>query len=419
MTGEKDTKQTVGKSGDMSIWILHDSVANFQTFLETFKESYPQYNGKTISVESFDDITTYTNTLSAAIISGNAPDIFVVPSGSDAIFVDQIAGISPEMVSPNDFRLRFDPVFWEDLITTLPDDTTVEFLQGIPMWYEALGILYNRKYFLQPSELTTWTNLWNQVNKISEKYTNIIPIALGNGSWVSRAPDILQAFFTADGANSLALLDNNQVKQILTTYHDFWDTRWDNRYNILSTPFVDETDIDFFTQGDVAAMIWYPRDVLRVSEVGYQKSLLFATPFPSFAGSEQKSFIHYTYFALNKDSDAIDMAESILQFMSTTPAQELFSETFPYYLSPETSIYLWQLEKKILPEYNIVYKNFLPENSEKVTFEVWDVPYFYSQTPYILDMENDYETVFLRMKEFIVCSVTKQTTLLNLSSPCR
>jgi hypothetical protein len=49
--------------------------------------------------------------------------------------------------------------------------------------------------------------------------------------------------------------DSNQSKQVLTMYNSFGQRDGDNRYNILSAPFIDDNDIDFFTQGDVAAMI--------------------------------------------------------------------------------------------------------------------------------------------------------------------
>gem|GEM_PF-5886428 len=38
-------------------------------------------------------------------------------------------------------------VFGDDLIQVLEEDSTVEFLKGIPLGYETLGIFFNRRYF--------------------------------------------------------------------------------------------------------------------------------------------------------------------------------------------------------------------------------------------------------------------------------
>ena len=100
-------------------------------------------------------------------------------------------GINPAVVSPNEFRQNFKPVFSEDLILTDESDSTVEFLKGIPLGYEVLGVYYNRKYFLRPSEMTTWSNVTKEVKNISNKHTKIIPIALGNGAGITRFSDII------------------------------------------------------------------------------------------------------------------------------------------------------------------------------------------------------------------------------------
>lgn len=44
--------------------------------------------------------------------------------------------------------------------------------------------------------------------------------------------------------------------------------------------FAGKMDIDYFAEGSVAAMLGYPRDLNTIASIGYQNSLLFASPFP-------------------------------------------------------------------------------------------------------------------------------------------
>lgn len=108
--------------------------------------------------------------------------MYVMGNREISPLTNQALGVNPELISPNDFRLRFQPVFSEDLIVTDPSDETLEFLKGVPLGYETLGVYYSRKYFLRPSELSTWTDFAKEVRNIGEKQRQVIPIALGNSS---------------------------------------------------------------------------------------------------------------------------------------------------------------------------------------------------------------------------------------------
>ncbi len=404
---------------DFKIWILDDSETDFTNFVTWFKTANPSFATKNILVESFSDTQTYINTLTSAIASWNAPDIFMLNNSESWVLENQILWIDPTVISPNDFRLRFDPIFWSDLIITDETDSTVEFLKGVPAGYEALGIFYNRKYFLRPSDMRTWSDFAKEVKTISNKYSNIIPIALWNGAWVTRAVDAITSLIVLEGKDSLTTSDASQVRQVLAMYNAFGQRDGDNRYNILSAPFIRDIDIDFFTQWDVAAMIGYPRDLLAIDRIWYQKNFLFATPFPSYAGSEKKVSINYNYFAINKDSTHVNTALSFLSYLSSNQGQQAYIDAFPYYLSPEVDVATNMSEKKILPNYNIVYKNFVEQWDVLVSFDVWNKNLYDTGLKSILDLESWYDQKFNELSSYITCSSTKQKTFLNLSSPCR
>ena len=404
---------------DLKIWILSDEKEKFIEYLNTFKSSNPSYANRNFIVESFEDETVYYNTLVASIFSWEGPDVFVINNSETSVLENQILWIPPTIISPNDFRLRFKPVFWVDLIIKDETDETVEFLKGVPAWYEALWIFYNRKYFLRPSEMKTWTNFSKEIKNIWEKYSKIIPIGLWNGSGVSRVADIMQAFFVLEWVETLGETNVTETRQVMAMYSAFGQNDGDNWYSGISGSFTDETDIDFFTQGDIAAMVWYPRDLVAINDIGYQKSFLFATPFPWYAGEEKKAAINYNSFVINKNTELPNTALALLQYMSSVWWQQAFVDTFPYYLSPTVSVELAMLEKKILPEYNIVYKNFMDESTQLVSYNSWNKISFDREIKNIADMKFGHDEAFSDLRSFLICSTTKQQTLLNLSSPCR
>jgi len=413
--GDTNTRAT----WDLQIWILEDDAWDFSEITRAFWEIYPAYKWKNIKVESFYDKRSYDLALTSAFLRWKWPDIFVLNNTESSPHENMVLGIDPVSVSPNDFRLRFAPIFWEELILSDETDQNIEFLKGIPTWFQTLWIYYNRKYFLRPSEITTWNGLSKEINAIAKKYSgSIVPIALWNGSSVSRSSETLQALFTLEWNKDLIETDNSEVRDVVALYTSLWERSGDNRYNYLSEN-IDKSDIELFSEWKVAAIVWYPRDLLKIDDAGYQKSFLFATPFPAYDGKDKNTAIEYNYFAMNKESVNIPFARDFLSYLSSTVGQQQYIDSYPYYLSPETSILIEQQEKKILPAYNIVYKNFLEEGSELVSFNVGNTELFRSESQNILDNEIGASDRIYELKNFIVCINDKQSTLQSLSSPCK
>lgn len=403
--------------GDISVWIVDDNADDFSDYLEEFKNSDPKYAGKNFVIESFSQWDVYYNTLVSATLSGQAPDIFVLDNREASPLQNQIIGIDPEKISPNNFRVRFQPVFAEDLIVWDSEDESLEFLKGVPLGYEALGIFYSRKFFLRPSELETWTDFTTEIRNISQKQSQVIPLALWDAQ-IPHVADIMSSFFVASGDTSIYDTERNQARSLLSLYTSFNTRSGDNKYELLTTSFQGKDVVEYFTQGDVAGIIWYPRDLEKIAKIGYQKSFLFASPFPQFAGNDKKTAIKYNYFVGNKDSVNPDLVQDLLSFMATSEGQQAYNDIFPYYISPELSIFSQNLEKKINPDYNLVYKNFVSEVTELVSYDMWSVSSFNMQIKEILQEESGYDRLFWEMKDRIVCATAKQTTLLNLSSSC-
>ncbi len=267
--------------------------------------------------------------------------------------------------------------------------------------------------------MENWEDILGEIKALVEKQTPIIALALGNGASVTRAADVMKELIALENTSSLAETTDAQSKQAFALYKAFGEIEGENKYNSISQPFLGETDIDFFTQGDVAAIIGYPRDLLAIDKIGYQKNFLFATPFPGYSGKEKVSAIKYNYFTINKNTAYQNMSRALLSYMASIEGQNAYIEIFPYYLPAESSVEQSMLEKKILPQYNITYSNFISDTATLVSYDVGNTDLFETKMKNILDLEGGYDTQFAKMKSFIVCSSTKQQTLLNLSSPCK
>ena len=184
-------------------------------------------------------------------------------------------------------------------------------------------------------------------------------------------------------------------------------------------PYIGESDIELFTQGDVAAMIGYPRELVAIDKIGYQKSFLLAHSFPMYAGKQEIQNIKYNYLVLSKDSAKKEIASDFLGYLASEDGQAKILEYFPYYLPAETSVEAEIAEKKILPQYNIVYNNFIIPTATLSTFGLSDANYFMQQIPEILDTPSQQSQKIEALKSFVICATAKHQTFLNLSSPCK
>ncbi len=404
-------------SGDIRIWIYQDDPESFQNFLTSFKNDTGKYTGKVALIESFSDYSTYINTLSAAAARGELPDIFMLNNNEDTFLSELTLGIDPSFISPNDFRKAYRWVFSDDLVTTLEEDSSVEFLKGIPIWYQSLGIYFNRRFF-KSEQFDTWSSLTSAIAEVAEKGNSIVPIGLGNNTVVS-ASDILMQLFLSLGSDSLTTTTANTIQQWLQTYLSFGDRRWDNAYNTISSAYSLEDNLDYFSRGDVVAVAGYPRMLASIAEKWYQKNFLLATAFPQYGTSDPVSLVDYNYFVQSTQNWHQDFTNDLFAYMVSEQWVKAYLQEFPFYLPASLSVEDDIREKKIYPDFNIVYKDFINREATLSSYDVGQKSVFESQVSSILSLDDNHTTLFERMRDFIVCSTSKSQTLSNLSSACR
>jgi len=77
------------------------------------------------------------------------------------------------------------------------------------------------------------------------------------------------------------------------------------------------------------------------------------------------------------------------------------------------------LEKKINPNFNIVYKDFINRDAIPSSFNAGNRTMFQNGVDAILNLEDNNDTLFEQLKSRIICATNKATNFTNLSSSCK
>jgi len=127
---------------------------------------------------------------------------------------------------------------------------------------------------------------------------------------------------------------------------------------------------------------------MKIDEIGYQSSFLYASPLPSYAGTPKTQAINYRYMVVNKDSQNSQFAQDFLVYLSSEEGQSKISEVYPYYLPAHIAVETDLLERKIYPDFNIVYKNFVSDDTQFMSFNVGDNILYREKLYDILEMDS-------------------------------
>lgn len=430
-----DTK-TWGKSSnatDYSIWLYQDDADGFIEVLNSFKTKYPQYTNTTFNVESFSDYEDYTYALQSAFAKESAPDLFVLNnSEKQSILWDYTYWINPTVVNPNDFRKKYLWVFSEDLIEVTEswdwDETKkVEYLKWLPVWYETLGIYYNKskRYnrikTLNSSTFESIGSLNSVISSLKEQYPNAIPLAIWNGSTVRSVSDIISQFFLLEnGITSIDDITWWKMKSALTSYMLYWDISENNAYNTRMSDMValNRTWLDLFTKSEALMMVGYPRLLSEIDKKGFNKKFLGAASFPFHNLSEWKTLLNYNYFVKSKLSENSDLSDDLLGYLSTDTWVQAYLEEYPYYLSSLMSLESDVVETKILNWYYITLWDFYNPDHLLQSFDVGVKSIYDKEIVKVLDDTTNYIDSFTNFQSKLTCKTKKYLTLENLSLNC-
>lgn len=407
---------TTTNNSNFTIWTLYNK-DSFNKYIDEFKSQNEKYKNTTFNIVSFINYDEYFNTLIWAFLSWKTPDMFVVNNNDSNFFIEQITGIHPDYINPDDFRKNHDIVFSQDLIQTIPvEDKEVEFLIWVPLWYEVLWIFYNFRELIWKN-LSTWWYI-NEIIKENREIKNKATIWIWNWSKVSLVSQIITQFFLLDNIISLDqnTWNSNSIKSSLSSYVRFWDINDNNKFNnFLSW---NKTDLDLFSAWEIQMVLWFPKMLEEIDKKWFKKNFLRAEKFPTYIENTWKLLINYNYFVINKNTLNYDLASELAVYFNSDIWQKKYLELFPYYFPSNITLLNDRLEENLKSWYSIKYKDFYNSNLELTTFNKKYRTIYDKEIISILDNSTNFVELFEIFRKRILCISNKMINQENLDKIC-
>lgn len=318
-----------GRSGDVTLtyWGLWEDPDVVNPMLNAFVEFYERENPRvnlTINYEkrSFSSLDQYKETLLTRLQQGTGPDLFRIHNSWVAPFADELAALPPEVLSEEEYILRFFPAAFSSARVGTE-------IFSIPLEYDGLVLFYNKDLFAGVNvreKIKTWEDfrreavrltIWQDNNRDKGAILQA-GAAFGTANNISHSVDILSLLFAQSGVDPLTELNTPAAADALTFYTNFSmvDRVWDE-----TLPF----SINAFANGQVA-MIFAPSwRALNIAALNPQLKFA-AVPVPQLPAAAEGG-VHWATFwmeAVSKDSPNADIAWELLEFLSREDQQRTF-----------------------------------------------------------------------------------------------
>ncbi len=420
----QSTKTGPKVNGTVSIWIIGDNKDVFAQIISDFKTQNKEFAAANVNVESFSNTEEYNLALSSAFVKWKAPDIFVLNSNESSSFEDQVIGLSPSILNPQDFRKNFKEFFGDSLIKTTSAPSKdkaaapTEFVMWVPVGYETLGVFYNRRFF-QAHDMDSWSALSQASSALVAKNPTLVPIAMWNGSVTPYSPDIISQFFMLEWLANLDQVEGKKMKTALSTYLSYGDASGDNKFNTRFTELSNawKNALNMFSREDTAAVVWYPRMINDIAALWFRKSFLAVESFPHYSLTDGKSLVNYNYFVINKNTLNFAFSEKFLTYLASESWAKKYLTIYPYYLPAQVNLEAGFFSQKIHPEFNVVLKDFYSDT----TFGTFNKSIWYlydSEMTKLLDDSINAQVRFDGVKRKLLCKSKKILELNSLSTSC-
>lgn len=414
---------------DFVIWTYDLDKTRMDEVVEEFKSKAKEYEKKNIVVENFPSYDDYKDTLQAAIIAGKTPDVFMLNNFERSYLENYVSGINPNIISPNQFRKWFKTFFWNDLIRKWEDENwkETEFVIWIPVWYETLGIYFNRKFVLKPSDLESWAWVSNLIDTIKERNPDIVPLWIMNWS-VDNNADVLTQFFMywEWEPNSLDKVTETGIKEAFWSFDDYINSKnidtgesdSDPQYYNPETSW--STNLELFSQWNEAMIIGYTSMINSLKESGFNNSFLYAAPFPHYFSGKWKTLVKYNYFVVNQHTVNDKLAYDFLAYLATEEGSKTFLSKFTYLLPALVTLEQDKLQEKLHDSYNLILWDFYKPEYDSLlsSFDKWIYSMYDQEIRSIIKDDYNFLEKIKTLQKVISCKYKKLYNIENLSKDC-
>ncbi len=313
-TGSSTGGSIVSKPATLEYWGLWENDSTVQGVLSEFESTHP---GITVKY-SKQNPKQYRERLQAFIEKGDGPDVFRFHNTWVPMLRNELSPAPATIMSDSEFSTSFYPVANADLVGG-------QYVYGIPMEIDGLGLYYNEDLFVAAgvSPPTTWEDVLNIVPKLTVRNGSSIitsAIALGTAGNVEHFSDILATMMMQNGAK-LSTPTGQQAEEALAFYKKF-STTSDPVYTWNDTM---DNSVNAFASGKVAMILapsWRVFDIKQTNA-----SLRFkVVPIPQLPGNTV-TWASYWVEGVSSKSKNSQVAWELVKFMTSRETLEkMYSE---------------------------------------------------------------------------------------------
>jgi len=362
--------------------VVGNESAGFSDIIKGFKERYPDYKNTDIRITNFSSYDDYVKTVINVFADGNSPDIFVVNNDGGEVLESKVTAIPSTVMSSDEFSKQYANVF-DDLLIQQEDPNNKEaqkqqFIKGIPLGFETLGVFYNRK--IVHSAPTTWAEVDKAVADNTDKEFTYLGIGYG-GRYIFETGDLLAALLLQNGIDTYTKMGDSSGLNALTTYQAY-GTDENNHGKALGEEMesLNLNTVDEFVRGKIGMMIGFP-SLLRQVQLSVKRAsgnsflnekFLRTAPMLQLTDEKGKNLLRYYYFAVSRLSQNQEMGMKFVKYLSQKEAQTAYSKSFPYLLPAQQIILDEYLKKDLSIDKDFTgakYKNFFVDGVEYATFQ--------------------------------------------------
>lgn len=296
------------------VWGLWQDSTMMDPVVRAFKEK----TGYEVEYKKIASVASYEKMLLEALAQGRGPDVFVIHhtwvEGKRGI----MAAAPSDVIDSRALTTEFVDVVAHDLSRDGK-------IYALPTSVDTLALFYNKDLFnaagvARPA--ATWLDLQRDVEKITR--VNRIgtieqsAIALGTGSNINRAGDLIQVLMLQSGLN----IYNNEDKSIDIVNEageralEFYTGFANKAKRVFSWDLTQDYSIDAFSEGQTAMMVNYSYQIPVIQAKNPRLNFGIA-PLPQNADSTAINFSAYWPFAVANTSAASHEAWEFIRFMTS------------------------------------------------------------------------------------------------------